>query len=149
MLLRVPAVLTAEQLARCRDRLGECELDRRTCHRRSSIRARQGKRAARGRLVRRARTRRDHRVGARAQRAAHIRGFAAQDLPAAVQSLPRRTGFGVHVDNAVRLVRAPAQRVRTDLSATLFLSEPDEYDGGELVIEDTYGSHSVKLPAAT
>jgi PKHD-type hydroxylase len=53
----------------------------------------------------------------------------------------------VHVDNAVRLVRNPPDRVRTDLSATLFLSSPDEYEGGELVIEDTYGSHSVKLPA--
>jgi PKHD-type hydroxylase len=47
----------------------------------------------------------------------------------------------------VRLVRNSAERVRTDLSATLFLSAPDEYEGGVLVIEDTYGSHSVKLPA--
>jgi len=55
--------------------------------------------------------------------------------------------FGSHVDNAVRHVRGTPHRVRTDLSATLFLSTPDEYDGGELVIEDTYGLHSVKLPA--
>lgn len=55
--------------------------------------------------------------------------------------------FGVHVDNAIRQVRASPHRVRTDISATLFLSEPDEYDGGELVVEDTYGTHSVKLPA--
>jgi PKHD-type hydroxylase len=55
--------------------------------------------------------------------------------------------FGSHVDNAVRHVRGTPHRVRTDLSATLFLSAPDEYDGGELVIEDTYGLHSVKLPA--
>ncbi|MGC4027786.1 MAG: Fe2+-dependent dioxygenase [Steroidobacteraceae bacterium] len=55
--------------------------------------------------------------------------------------------FGLHVDNAVRRIRGTAHRVRTDLSATLFLAAPEEYDGGELVIEDTYGTHTVKLPA--
>lgn len=56
-------------------------------------------------------------------------------------------GFGIHVDNAIRIDPSTGQKVRTDLSATLFFSEPDEYDGGELVVEDTYGAHSVKLPA--
>jgi PKHD-type hydroxylase len=51
------------------------------------------------------------------------------------------------VDNAIRQVAGTAFRIRTDLSATLFLSAPDEYDGGELVVEDTYGVHTVKLPA--
>jgi PKHD-type hydroxylase len=55
--------------------------------------------------------------------------------------------FGTHVDNAIRQIPGTAHRIRTDLSATLFLSGPDEYDGGELQIEDTYGVHSVKLPA--
>ena len=55
--------------------------------------------------------------------------------------------FGVHVDNAVRGDHLTGMRIRTDLSVTLFLSEPDEYDGGELVVEDYYGSHEVKLPA--
>ncbi|HEY7501968.1 MAG TPA: Fe2+-dependent dioxygenase [Vicinamibacterales bacterium] len=55
--------------------------------------------------------------------------------------------FGSHVDNAIRQVPGTPHRVRTDLSATLFLIEPDEYEGGELVVEDTYGVHSVKLPA--
>src|ERR1700761_2942607 len=55
--------------------------------------------------------------------------------------------FGVHVDNAVRGDRLTGLRIRTDLSLTLFLSEPEDYDGGELVVEDTYGSHEVKLPA--
>ena len=55
--------------------------------------------------------------------------------------------FGSHVDNAIRDHRATGQRVRTDLSCTLFFSNPDEYDGGELLIEDTYGAHKVKLPA--
>ena len=56
-------------------------------------------------------------------------------------------GFGAHIDNAVRQIPGTPHRLRTDLSATLFLSPPEEYDGGELVIEDTYGPHSVKLPA--
>jgi PKHD-type hydroxylase len=55
--------------------------------------------------------------------------------------------FGIHVDNAVRGDRLTGLRIRTDLSVTLFLSEPEEYDGGELVIEDFYGSHEIKLPA--
>lgn len=55
--------------------------------------------------------------------------------------------FGNHVDNAIRQVAGSPQRIRTDLSATLFLAAPDEYDGGELIVEDTYGVHSVKLPA--
>lgn len=55
--------------------------------------------------------------------------------------------FGVHVDNAVRGDRLTGLRIRTDLSVTLFLSEPEEYDGGELVIEDLYGSHEIKLAA--
>ena len=55
--------------------------------------------------------------------------------------------FGYHVDNAVRALSGGSERVRTDLSATLFFSEPDSYDGGELVIDDTYGPRAVKLPA--
>lgn len=56
-------------------------------------------------------------------------------------------GFGLHVDNAIRGVPRTPVRIRTDLSVTLFLAEPDEYDGGELVIEDQFGSQEVKLPA--
>ena len=55
--------------------------------------------------------------------------------------------FGIHVDNAVRGDPLTGLRIRTDLSVTLFLSEPEEYDGGELVVEDNYGSHEVKLAA--
>jgi PKHD-type hydroxylase len=55
--------------------------------------------------------------------------------------------FGEHVDNCVRGDRLTGMRIRTDISVTLFLSEPEEYDGGELVVEDYYGSHRVKLPA--
>jgi PKHD-type hydroxylase len=56
-------------------------------------------------------------------------------------------GFGLHVDNAIRGVPRTPIRIRTDLSVTLFLSEAEEYDGGELVIEDHVGSQEVKLAA--
>ncbi|MGH7994877.1 MAG: Fe2+-dependent dioxygenase [Opitutaceae bacterium] len=55
--------------------------------------------------------------------------------------------FGTHVDGAIRPVPGTGHRLRTDLSATLFFAEPEEYDGGELVIQDTYGSKTVKLPS--
>lgn len=55
--------------------------------------------------------------------------------------------YGAHVDGAVRPVPGSGQLLRTDLSCTLFLADPHEYDGGELVVIDTYGTHEVKLPA--
>jgi PKHD-type hydroxylase len=55
--------------------------------------------------------------------------------------------FGAHVDNAMRQVRASGHTIRTDVSCTLFLSDPGSYDGGELVVQDTYGEQRVKLPA--
>ena len=55
--------------------------------------------------------------------------------------------FGNHIDNSVRTWAATGAHVRTDLSATLFLSAPHEYDGGELVIEDTFGTQAIKLAA--
>ena len=77
--------------------------------------------------------------------------FMAAALPARVfpplfNRYSEGHSFGVHVDNAIRQVTGTPHRVRTDLSATLFLSAPDEYDGGELTVEDTYGVHDVKLP---
>jgi len=62
----------------------------------------------------------------------------------------RYTGGGLyknHVDNAIQADRRNGQRLRTDISVTVFLSEPESYEGGDLIIEDTYGSHEVKLPA--
>lgn len=55
--------------------------------------------------------------------------------------------FGLHVDTAIRQAADQPHRLRSDLSATLFLTDPEDYDGGELIIEDTYGAHAVKLPA--
>jgi len=57
-----------------------------------------------------------------------------------------RHNFGNHVDNAIRFIESGAS-VRTDLSITVFLSNPEDYEGGELVIEDSYGAHEVKLSA--
>ena len=55
--------------------------------------------------------------------------------------------FGTHIDNAVRIQRGSEFRIRSDLSATLFLADPDSYEGGELLVEDQLGAHRVKLPA--
>ncbi|HVY66374.1 MAG TPA: Fe2+-dependent dioxygenase [Gammaproteobacteria bacterium] len=78
--------------------------------------------------------------------------FASAALPARVfpplfNRYAEGQAFGNHVDNAIRQVRGTGQRLRTDLSATLFLSAPEEYDGGELLIDDAYGPRAVKLPA--
>jgi len=80
--------------------------------------------------------------------------FVSAALPAKIfpPLFNRYTGgqnFGTHVDNAIRQVSETGHRIRTDLSATLFFSEPDEYDGGELVIEDNYGVQRVKLVAGS
>ncbi len=55
--------------------------------------------------------------------------------------------YGLHVDGAIRAQRAGMPAIRADVSTTVFLSEPDEYEGGELVVVDAYGTHDVKLPA--
>lgn len=55
--------------------------------------------------------------------------------------------FGTHVDTAIRQLATTGQRIRTDLSATLFLTPPEDYDGGHLIVEDSYGEKSVKLAA--
>jgi PKHD-type hydroxylase len=55
--------------------------------------------------------------------------------------------YGNHIDGAIRRIPATGQWLRTDVSSTLFLCDPEEYDGGELIVEDAYGVHEVKLPA--
>lgn len=58
--------------------------------------------------------------------------------------------YGYHVDNSIRAIPGTGgMRMRADVSTTIFLSDPDDYDGGDLLIEDTYGTHSVKLPAGS
>jgi PKHD-type hydroxylase len=74
-------------------------------------------------------------------------GLPLRVFPPMFNSYSGGQTFGTHVDTAIRQVATTGQRIRTDLSATLFLTAPEEYDGGELVVEDAYGTHSVKLPA--
>lgn len=68
-------------------------------------------------------------------------------LPPAFNRYAGGGHYGNHVDNAIRNLPGTPHKLRTDLSATLFLTDPAEYDGGELIVEDTFGTHSVKLPA--
>ena len=68
-------------------------------------------------------------------------------IPPLFNRYKNNEAFGFHVDNSIRRIRGTNERLRTDLSCTVFLSEPEEYEGGDLVIEDTYGYHEIKLPA--
>ena len=68
-------------------------------------------------------------------------------LPPMFNRYDEGMSFGAHVDGAVRAIPGAGMRLRADVSTTLFLTDPADYDGGELVIEDSYGSHAVKLPA--
>ena len=78
----------------------------------------------------------------------HAAALPLRVLPPMFNRYESAMTFGTHVDNAIRTVPGTGgMRIRADVSSTLFLSDPDEYDGGELVIQDLYGSHTVKLPA--
>ena len=147
MLIAIPDVLSAEQVAHGRRLLDGAEwVDGRVTAGYQSARAKdnaqvaQGDPAARelGEMIR----------GALQRNPLFI--SAALPLHVFPPLFNRYTGgqsFGSHVDNAIRQVPGTPHRVRTDLSCTLFFAGPDEYDGGELVVEDVYGTHSVKLPA--
>ena len=147
MLLQIPEVLTAEQMAACR-KLLETEnwIDGRTTAGHQSARAKNNLQLPE-----------DHEYAKQLGDtilAALERNplFMAAALPLKVfpplfNRYQHGQSFGNHVDNAIRQVTGTPHRVRTDLSATLFFSDPEEYDGGELIVEDTYGVHSVKLPA--
>jgi PKHD-type hydroxylase len=149
MLLHVANVLTADQVAACRRRLDAAEWrDGRVTAGHLSALAKNNRQLAEDDPVAR-------------ELGATILDALARNPTFFAGALPRRIypplfnryeggeAFGSHVDNAIRYDRStnPAQPLRTDLSATLFLSSPEDYDGGELVIEDTFGAHAVKLPA--
>ena len=147
MLLQVPDVLTAEQVASCRKTLERAEwVDGRITAGHQSARAKNN-------LQLREDLDEAKQLGDIVLAALENNPlFMSAALPLKVfpPLFNRYEGgqsFGNHVDNAIRQVTGTPHRVRTDLSATLFFSNPNEYDGGELVVEDTYGVHSVKLPA--
>jgi PKHD-type hydroxylase len=149
MLLQIPDVLTTEQVAQARARLDAAEwVDGRVTAGHQSAQAKHNMQIAEGHPA--AREVGDLIVRALQQNPLFI--TAALPLHVFPPLFNRYAGgqsFGSHVDNSIRTVPGTAHRIRTDLSATLFLSQPDEYDGGELMIEDTYGVHSVKLPAGS
>ena len=147
MLLHIPEVLTSEQTATVRIGLDDGDwIDGRGTAGHQSARAKNNMQLREdtpltqdlGRLI----------VNALQENAL----FATAALPLRVfpplfNRYQEGESFGTHVDNAIRQVPGTPHRIRTDLSATLFLNDPEEYDGGELVVEDTFGVHQVKLPA--
>jgi len=147
MMLHIPNVLTVEQVARCREVFDQAAWeDGRSTAGHQSAQAKKNLQLP------------ENSPQARELGDLVLRGLERSPLFVSAV-LPQRvfpplfnrydTGmtFGSHVDNAIRPITGTPMRLRTDVSATLFLSDPDTYDGGELVVEDTYGSHSVKLPA--
>ncbi len=147
MLLQIPDVLTPDQILQCRNMLEESKwVDGRVTAGHQSGLAKNN-----AQLEEDCETAKQ--IGALILSALeHNSLFMAAALPLKVfpplfNSYQGGQAFGSHVDNAIRQVTGTPHRVRTDLAATLFFSNPDEYDGGELAIEDTYGLHSVKLPA--
>lgn len=147
MLLHVPEVLTAEEVAHCRRALDAAEwVDGRVTAGHQSARAKDNLQlpedhpAARelGELIVSALERNPLFMSA---------ALPAKVFPPLFNRYEGGQSFGSHVDNAVRQVTGTPHRVRTDLSATLFLAPPEEYDGGELFVEDTNGAQQVKLPA--
>ena len=147
MLLQIPDVLDASQVTRCRDALAAADwADGRATAGYQSAKAKDNAQLPEDSPV--ARELGELVLGALQRNALFV--SAALPLKVFPPLFNRYAGgqsFGSHVDNAIRPVRGTPHRVRTDLSATLFLGDPGEYEGGELVIEDSYGTHAVKLPA--
>jgi PKHD-type hydroxylase len=147
MLVQIPDVLTAEQVAHARRLLDAAEwVDGKVTAGHQSARAKDNRQLPEGHPVARE-------LGTMIVQALQRHGlFISAALPLHIfpplfNSYTGGQSFGNHVDNAIRQVPGTPHRIRTDLSCTLFLTGPDDYDGGELVVEDTYGAHSVKLPA--
>jgi PKHD-type hydroxylase len=149
MLLQIPDVLTAAQVAHARTQLDAADwADGRITAGHQSAKAKDNAQLPESSPV-------AHELGAMVLDALSRNStFFSAALPKRIYPplFNRYSGgqsFGYHVDNAVRYDRSRggAEAVRTDLSATLFLSAPEEYDGGELIIEDTFGTQNVKLPA--
>lgn len=146
MLLTIPDVLNAEQVKQARQILDQAEwVDGKVTAGHQSSKAKDNMQLPENHPA--ARQLGDMILGALGKNAL----FLAAALPLRVfpPLFNRYSGgqsFGTHVDNAIRQVTGTPHRIRTDLSATLFFAGPEEYDGGELCVEDTYGVHSVKLP---
>jgi PKHD-type hydroxylase len=147
VLLHVPNVLSDEQVAACRDLLGRAAWrDGRITAGVQSARVKANQQIEEGSAEARA-------LGDLVVRALERNPlFIAASLPRHVfpplfNRYEPGMSFGTHIDNAIRQAPGAGGRIRTDVSATLFLSCPEEYDGGELIVEDSYGAHRVRLPA--
>ena len=147
MLIRIPNVLTAEQVAACRRRLDSAKwIDGAVTAGHQSRLAKNNMQLAENDAT--AVEIGDMIVGSLEQNPLFVSAALPNKIfPPLFNRYSGGHSFGTHVDNSIRQVDGTANRIRTDLSATLFFSEPDEYEGGELVIEDTYGVQRVKLPA--
>ncbi len=147
MLLHIPQVLTPDELAAVRERLAAAAWgDGKVTAGHQSVRVKENLQIAEASMESRE-------LGALVLKALERSAlFMSGALPALVypplfNRYEPGMNFGAHIDNAIRLVPGTQRRLRTDVSATLFLSAPADYDGGELIVQDTYGTHSVKLPA--
>ena len=147
MMLQIPDVLSKTQVAQCRQLMDAAEwTDGNATSGHQSALAKRNMQLPEGSPVAR-------QVGDLIQDAlgANATFFAAalplKVFPPLFNRYEGGHAFDNHVDNAIRYLRGTGFRIRSDLSATLFLTEPEAYDGGELVVEDTYGQHRVKLPA--
>jgi PKHD-type hydroxylase len=147
MLLQVPDVLTDVQVAECRRLLAEAEwVDGRVTAGHQSARTKHNMQVPEGHPT--ARKLGDMILAALERSPLFMSGaLPLKVFPPLFNRYEGGQTFGTHIDNAIRQVAGTPHRVRTDLSATLFLSRPEEYGGGELAVEDTYGTHAVKLPA--
>jgi PKHD-type hydroxylase len=147
MLLHIPDVLTGDPLARARQRLESAGwVDGRITAGHQSSRVKDNLQLPDDHPA--AREIGEQIIGALQRHALFISAaLPLRVFPPLFNRYEGGQAFGNHVDNAVRQVPGTPHQIRTDLSATLFFTDPDEYDGGELVVEDTYGVHSVKLPA--
>ena len=147
MLLTIPEVLSRDDVASFRERLDQAEwIDGRVTAGPQSMRTKRNMQLPEGSPV--AAELGGRILSALEKNPLFLTGALPQRvLPPLFNRYEGGHSFGSHVDNAIRQVTGTPHRIRTDLSATLFLSEPEEYEGGELLIEDTYGAHSAKLPA--
>ena len=147
MVLQIPDVLTAEQVAQARRMLqGADWIDGRVTAGHQSAKTKNNLQLPEDHPV--ARQLGDMILGALGRNALFVSAaLPFRVFPPLFNCYQGGQSFGNHVDNAIRQVKGSGATIRTDLSATLFLADPDEYEGGELIVEDTFGVHSVKLPS--
>jgi len=149
MLVKIPELLTKEEVAYCRDKLlaaqwadGSITAGHQSTKAKNNLQLPENSPEAQelGEII----------MGALARSNLFMSAALPEKIfPPLFNCYQGGQSFGVHVDNAIRQVPGTPVKIRTDVSMTLFFNEPEDYDGGELVVEDTYGSHSVKLPAGS